>query len=134
MIQVSNLNAQALNPGQALTFNAVPFKSGSCQCFNPQLPTSVKLCQKGVYRVTFNGNITGAAGASLQLAIALEGQPFSTTAMQAVPAAEGDLVNVSAATLVRNCCCDIDRISVVNSGGVALTVAPNAVLIIERLA
>lgn len=133
MIQVSNVNAQALQPGQAITFNGVPIKCGKGQCFNSQLPTSVKLCAKGMYDVTFHGNITGAAGASLQLAMALGGQALPQTAMQAVPAAEGDLVNVSAETLIRNCCCDLDRISVINSGAVPITIAPNSVLIIKRL-
>lgn len=133
MIQVSNSTAQELQPGQALTFQKVNHKSSakSCQCWNSQLPTSVKLCSKGTHDVSFHGNITGAAGAVLQIAIAIEGQPIVTTAMQAVPAAEGNLVNVSARTLVKNCCCDVDRISVINSGAVPVTIAPNSTLIIE---
>lgn len=134
MIQASNVNAQTLAPGQALTFNRIVHASGSCQCFNPELPTSIKMCEKGLYDVSFHANITGAAAASLQIAIAIAGQPIVTTAMQATPAAEGDLVNVSARTIVKNCCCDIDRISIINSGAVAVTIAPNSSFIIERLA
>lgn len=128
-IQVSNSAAQLLNPGQAMTFQNV-VKCGDRQCFNRQLPTSVKLRAKGIHDVSFHGNITGAAGASLQLAIALEGQAIPTTAMQATPATANALVNVSARTLVKDCCCDVDRISVINSGATPITVAPNAVLII----
>lgn len=133
MIQVSTLATQTLQPGQSLVFGKVNHKSNckGCQCFNSDLPTSVKLCSKGTHDVSFHGNITGAAAAVLQLAIALEGQPIPTTAMQAVPAVAGNLVNVSARTLVKNCCCDIDRISVINSGATPVTIAQNATLIVE---
>lgn len=131
MIQVSNTAAQELQPGKSLNFTRVVSKTGRCQCWNPSLPASVKLCAKGTHDVSFHANITGAAGAVLQIAIAIEGQPIITTAMQAVPAAAGNLVNVSARALVNNCCCDANRISIINSGAVPVTIAPNSSLIIE---
>lgn len=134
MIQVSSLTTQTLQPGQSLVFGKVNVKS-SCknhQCFNSMLPTSVKLCSKGIHDVSFHANITSTtAGAVLQLALALEGQPIVTTAMQAVPAAAGNLVNVSARTLIKNCCCDADRISVINTGATPVTITQNATLIVE---
>lgn len=133
MIQLSNMAAQTLAPGQALTL-VKEFKSkNGCECFNPQSPTSVKLCKNGVYDITFSGNITGAAGVPLQIAIALGGQPLIDTAMNSVSAAANNLNNVSTEKLLPICCCDLDRISIVNSGTNPVTIAPNSALVIKRL-
>lgn len=132
MIELSNLTAQVLQPGQAVTFDKVRTKSGCGECFNEQIPTSVKLCGKGMYDIHFSGNITGAAAAALQMAIAVANQPLVETAMNSVPAADGDLNNIHTMTILRNCCCDLDRISVINSGAVALTLAPNSAFVITR--
>ena len=134
MIELSNLTAQTLQPGQAIAFDKVtPRTKNGCECHNSTLPTSVKLCQKGIYDVSFNGNITGAAdGAVLQLAIAISGQAIPTTAMNSVSITAGQLDNVGARTLVKNCCCDLDRLSVINSGTTPVTVAPNSAFIIIR--
>lgn len=130
MIVLSNLTAQTLQPGQAITFNNVLQKSDCGVCFNKQSPTSAKLCKHGNYIVSFSGNVTGAAAAVLQLAITLGGQPLIETGMNAVPAAEGDLTNVHTLTGLKNCCCDLDRLSVVNSGTTPVTVAPNSAFVI----
>lgn len=132
MIQLSNAVAQTLQPGQAMVFNNVT-KTKCGVCFNKQIPNSVKLCAKGNFDITFHGNITGAAGDQLTLALALGGFPVQTTGMAAVPAAEGNLFNVSAELLIRNCCCDTDRVSVVNAGATPVTVAANSVLIVKEV-
>lgn len=131
MIQVSNSTAQTLQPGQAMTFDKVLLKTNCGACFNSQAPNVVKLCDRGNYNITFHGNITGGAGDQLQLALALGGYAAPTTAMNAVPAAEGNLWNVSAQLPVRNCCCDLTRLSVVNAGATAVTIAPNATLTVK---
>lgn len=133
MIQLSNMTAQTLNPGQALSLNQVFKSKRGCECFNPQSPTSVKLCNNGVYDITFSGNIAGAAGVPIQIAMALGGQPLIDTAMNSVSAAANDLNNVSTETLLRVCCCDLDRISIINSGTNPVTIAPNSALVIKKL-
>lgn len=136
MIQVSTITAQTLQPGQALSFDNTNFLHTGCgECFNRQLPTSVKL--KGgcgsVYDIEFSGNVTSSAAATpVQLSIAIGGQALVDTRMDATPTAAGDAVNVSSGTLLRVCCCDIDRISVINSGTNPIVVNPNANLRIVR--
>lgn len=135
MINLSNLTARTLQPGQALTFDKVTLKTkNGCECFNDQTPTSVKLCARGIYDVSFSANITGAAGAALQLALALGGTPLVDTAMNSAPAVANNLNSVSARKLIENCCCDLDRLSVVNTSAVPVTVAPGSSLVIIRQA
>lgn len=134
MIELSNLTAQTIPAGGSVTFDRVLLDSGCKECFNSMIPTSVKLRGKGIFDIEFHGNITStAAGDTLQLAIALGGSPIVQTAMNATPAAAGDLVNVSAGTYLRNCCCDLDRISVINTGTTAVSLAPNCSFRIAQL-
>lgn len=131
MIQLSNSVAQTLQPGQALTFDKVLSTGGCGACWNQQIPNSVKLCDRGNYDITYHANITGTAAGAVQLALALGGFAAPTTAMNAFPAAAGNLWNVSAELPVRNCCCDANRLTVVNSGTTPVTIAPNSALIIR---
>lgn len=137
MIELSNMTAQTLQPGQALTFDKVLLKTGCCECFNSMMPTSVKLKVNDshtIYDLEFHANITADPAATVQLAIAVGGSPLPQTAMNATPAAAGTLINVSAGTYLRNCCSDLDRVSVVNTGTAPLTVAPNSSFRIVRRA
>lgn len=135
MIQLTNSAAQIIQPGAAVTFNTVQVKSGNCECFNSLVPTSVKLRTQGIYDVHFSGNITGTtAGVPVQLAIALGGAALPSTVMVSTPATANAFNNVSTETLVRNCCCDLDRITVVNTGTVPVTLSANMNLIIKRVA
>lgn len=135
MIVLSNLTAQTIQPGQAVTFDKVILKSGRCECWNSQVPKSVKLRAQGIYSLGFSGNVTSdTAGAALQLSIAVGGQPLVETAMNSTPAAANDLNNISTETRFRNCCCDMDRLSVINTGLVPVTLAPNSAFVIERRA
>lgn len=133
MIVLSNLSAQVIAPGQAVTFNELKLKSGNCECWNKQLPNSVKLKAQGIYSLGFSGNVSVATvGQSAQLAIAVAGQPLVETAMNSTPSTANVLNNISTETRYRNCCCDMDRISVINTGTAPLTLAPNSALVIER--
>lgn len=134
MIVLSNLTAQTLQPGQALTFDNVIKRCGNCECWNKQIPTSVRLRANAQYNVSFSGNVSGAAGDILQLSIALGGSPLIETAMNSISAAAGDLHNVSTKTIVTNCCCDLSRLSVVNTGTTPVTIAPNSAFVIDRRA
>ena len=136
MIEVSNLTAQTLQPGQAITFDKLLHKSGNCECWSSQLPTSVKLragCN-AVYDIEFAGNISGAAATTLQLAIAVQGQPLVETAMNSTPSTADVPNNVATGTYLKMGCADLDRISVVNNGTAEVTVAPNSNLRIRRVA
>lgn len=134
MIELTNQTTQTLNPGQAISFNRVLLHTGKGECYNSMLPTSVKLCGHGIYDIEFHGNITGAANAALQLAIVIGNQPLPQTAMNASPAVANNLVNVSAGAYGQNCCCDLDRVSVINSGATPVTIAQNSSLRISRRA
>lgn len=129
MIELINTATQTLQPGQAIRFDKVLLRSGCSECYNQQLPTSVKL--KGgcgsIYELHFNGNVTSTTtGDVLQLAIAVATSPLVETAMNATPAAAGTLVNVSTSTLLRLCCSDLDRVSVINVGTNPITIAQNS--------
>lgn len=133
MIVLSNLTAQTLQPGQTVTFNDVKLKSGCGECYSKQAPNSVKLCGKGIYSVGFSGNVSSpTAGAAMQLAVAMGGNPLVETAMNSTPSAENVLNNISTETRVRNCCCDLDRLTVMNTGSVPVTLAPNSAFVIDR--
>lgn len=133
MISISNLATQTIAAGQTVTFDRLLFKSGCNECYNNMIPSSIKMCAKGVYDITFNGNISaGTAGDALQLAIAIEGTPIPTTVMDSTPGTADTLNNVSARVRIRNTCCDLGRITVMNSGTTPVTLAPNSVLNVER--
>lgn len=133
MIELSNTTAQTIPVGGSVTFDKVLLKS-CCNdvCYNSQVPTSVKLRGKHIYKLEFHGNITSvAAGNTLQLAMAVgTNSPLAETAMNATPAAAGTLVNVSAGTAIRNCCCDLDRVRIINTGTNPVVLAPNSSFLI----
>lgn len=134
MIELTNTASQTIPVGGSVTFDKVLLSSGNRECWNSMLPTSVRLRGKGIYDIEFHGNITSdAAATAIQLAIAVGDSPLVQTAMNATPAAAGDLVNVSAGTYLRNCCCDLDRISVRNVGTAPITIAQNSSLRIAHL-
>lgn len=104
MIELSTNTVQTIQPGGSVTFDRVKYQSRrGCECFNDQIPTSVKLCSSGVYLLTFHSVATAsAADTQLQLTIAVGGTPMSDTNMDVKPAAVGDLWNMSATTLYDN--------------------------------
>lgn len=88
------------------------------------------------FRISFGGNIglptTGTAGA-ISLAIAINGEPITTSTMISTPTATGQFNNVSRALFldVLGGCCT--QISIENTSSQAIDVE-NASLIIERVA
>lgn len=136
MISLSNTTAQTLEPGQSLTFNTVLLKTRSrAECFRKNTG-SIKLCAPcAIYEVSFSGNISGAtAGTPVQLSLALGGDVIPETTMTATPSAANAVSNVSVTTLINNNCCDYDRVTITNSGTVAVTVAANPVFFVKRVA
>lgn len=137
MIELTNTAAQVIQPGQAVTFNKIVHQSkcNGSECFNEQIPNSVKLKYNGIYEVHFSGNIGGTtAGTPVQLAVALGGYPAPETVMVSTPAAANDFNNVATSTLVKNGCCDCgaDRVSVVNTGTVPVLLSANFNLYVIR--
>lgn len=135
MIELINTASQVIQPGQAVAFDRVLLHTGCGECYNRQLPSSIKLrggcCS--IYELHFNGNVTtSTAGDVAQLAIAVGGQPLVETGMNALPAAAGDLVNVSTSTLFKVGCSDLDRVSVINTGTTPVTVAQNSNFYVVR--
>lgn len=136
MIELSNSQAQTIQPGGSVTFDRVKLHTGCGECYNSEIPNSVKLCgNNGVYELSFSGNVTAnAANTAVQLAMATAGMALVDTAMNAKPAAAGDLWNIHTSALFRNSCCDASRISIVNTGVAPVTLAPNSSFYIIRQA
>lgn len=133
MLVLSNLSAQVIQPGQSVTFDKVKLHTGRGECFNSQLPKSAKLRMQGIYSLGFSGNVASAtAGAAMQLAIAVGGEALVETAMNSTPSTANVLNNISTETRYQNCCGDLDRVSVINTGAVPVTLAPNSAFVIER--
>lgn len=134
MIVLSNLAAVTIQPGQAVPFNHVILHSGCGECHNRQLPNSVKLrAHGGIYSLGFSGNIASpTAGAAMQLAIAVGGQPLVETAMNSTPSTANVFNNISTETRFGGCCEDLDRVTVVNTGTVPVILAPNSAFVVER--
>ena len=138
MIVASNTSPQVLQPGAALTFNNLIWKSGCAESFR-NLGSAIRLTQ-GVFEIGFNGNITGeTANTALQLNIEIDGSPLPETTMISTPSAENSFNNVSASTYIGNqatkcnCCPGNVSISVVNTGTEAVTVAANSKLSARRI-
>lgn len=132
MIGLSNTTAQTLQPGQAITFDIVTLHSGTGECHR-RGTSSVKMKQHGIYEVTFTGQITGTATQTPQLNIALGGDILAETIMRYTVPTTGYVGNVATITRVKNCCCDYDRLTVVNSGTVPVTVDPNTSFTVKRV-
>lgn len=135
MIILSNTTDQTLTPGQSITFDTVVFRTrNGAECHRDNT-SSVRLCAKGgVYEIDFHANIGATAQGVAQLAIQLSGDTLPSTTMISTTAAAGDLNNVSASTLVRNCCASSDRITVTNTGTTDVTIGANPSLMVKRQA
>lgn len=136
MIEVTNTATQTISPGGIITFDKLLLKSGCGECYNAMLPTSVKLCSNGkehIYELSFSGNVTNtAANNAVQLAIALGGVQLPQTARTVTPTVAGALWVLPTSTIIRICCCDMDRVSVMNTGANPIVIAPNATLRVVR--
>ena len=108
--------------------------TGCGECFTKGIP-SVKLrAIGGTYKIDFSGNIgSAAANTPVQLAIALGGVAIPATVAVSSPAAENVFNNVSTGTYAKNTCCDLNRVSVVNTGTVPVILTANMNLRIARV-
>lgn len=133
MIELTNTNEQIIEPGQSLVFNEVILNTGCGECYRRNTG-SVKLRANGIYDVEFSANITGAtAGTPVQLAFSLGGAVLAETTMISTPSAADAFNNVHRGTYIRNCCGDYDRVTIINTGTVAVTVGANPVFRVKRV-
>ena len=133
MIVLSNSATQTLAPGQSITFDLTVLHSGCAECHR-QGSSAIKLRNRGIYELHFNGNIGATAVGTASLQMQAGGENLPETTMIATVATVGALYNVSAETLLRNCCGDNDRITITNIGTTSVVVSPNASFIAKRVA
>lgn len=134
MLVLSNLTAQTIQPGQAVTFDKRVLQTGNCECWNSQIPNRANLrANGGVYSLGFSGNISSATAATpVQLSIAIEGQPLIETTMISTPETANVFNNVSTETRFRRSCCALNSVSVINSGTNPVTLDANSAFVIDR--
>lgn len=133
MISLSNSTAVTLPVGGSLVFDVVNFHTGCAECHRPNT-NSVKLKASGIYEISFHANVSSpAAGTALSVSVELGGSPVNGGTMITTPAAADALDSISITVPIRNCCCDFDRVTIVNTGSTGITVAAGALLYIRRL-
>lgn len=134
MIELTNSVAQTIPAGGTVTFDTVLLKSGCGECYNRMMPNSVKLRCQGIYEVQFMGNIASPTAATpVQLAIAVGGVARPDSVMVITASAANVFNNISTSIPVKNCCCDLDRITVTNTGTTPVLLSANMNLFIKRL-
>lgn len=133
MIVLSNTTEQVVQPGQAITFNTVVLHTGCGECHRPG-SSSVKMKANGIYELSFSGNIGSAVeGTTAFLALAVGGEILPETRMISETSTENELNNVATKTAVKNCCCDYDRVTVVNTGINPVNIGENPSFYIKRV-
>lgn len=134
MIELTNLAAQTIQPGQSVAFDQVVMHTGCGECYRQRTP-SIKLRFNGVYEVSFSGNVASATdGAPVQLSVALGGIPLAETTMVSSPATANSYNNVATSTYVENVCGDYNRVTVMNTGTTPVLLSANTRLSVRRLA
>ncbi len=135
MIILSNTTEQTIQAGQSITFNNKILHTGCAECHRANTGSVKMRANNGIYVVSFSGNIGGATAATaVQLSIQIGGETLPETTMISVPAAANDLNNVATATVLRNCCGDYDRLTVVNTGTEPVIVGANSAFTVRRVA
>lgn len=137
-ITANAVQTVASNGNVLFTTTAVP---GSCSIIHRQGSGLVNL--RGVtqqcrsrFRISFGGNValaTGAIVGPITLALAIDGEPASSTSMIVTPAAVGDYFNVFSSMFLNVPRGDNYSISIKNLSGVNVDIQ-NANLIVERVA
>lgn len=131
MIVLTNPDAQVVQPGQAVLFTQIAEKEACCPGISPS-GASVKLSKGTQHRIDFNANVNGAAGTQANLSVALGGEAIPWTRMTATIEAATDVYNVGIGFPLKQCCCDFDRVSVINSGSTAVNVGAYPMLAIDK--
>lgn len=134
MIVLSNTSEQVVPVGQTLTFNTVIHKTGCAEGYRVGTGAVKLRANNAIYELSFNANVTGeTAAAPVQLAMSISGATLPETTMIYTPAVAGAIGNIASSTLIKNCCDDYDRITIVNNGLDPITVGANCCLFIKRI-
>lgn len=132
MLLMTNDEPQTVAVGQAVQLDEVLFQSRKgCECHRRNLGAAQIKCS-GIYEIQFSANIGGAAAGAVALAIQAGGVTLPETTMISTSAAANQLNNVATSTVIRVCCAENSRVSIVNVGNVGMTVA-NPKLLIKRV-
>lgn len=141
-MQITANAIQLVNPNANILFSDTPVGGSTCivhrQGSGLVTVRGITNCQcRARFRAYFSGNIAIPTGeteiGSIQLAIAINGEPVATTTMIVTPAAVDEYFNVSSAVFLdvpAGCC---SQLSVRNTSTIAINVQ-NANLIVERVA
>lgn len=129
MIDAVNVAAQTVNVNNPVIFGATRIKTG-CTVRHEQGSGRFVLTKPGVYRVTFNANISTTDAGTAILGVTQDGEAITGASINATTIA-GASLPVSVTTLVRVYCCD-SSVSVANLSTVAINVT-DANIIIDRL-
>lgn len=131
MIVLTTPVAQVVQPGQTVLFTQVAEQEACCPCISPN-GASVKLNKSNQHRIDFNANVGGAAGTQANLAIALGGEAIPWTVMTATIEAATDVYNVGISFPLKQCCCDFDRVSVINTGTTPVNISAYPMLAVDK--
>ena len=139
-MEITANTVQTVNENQNVLFTDTVVK-GSCSIVHRDGSGLVTLRgltdqYRASFKVTFGGNIAISEGGTVEpisLAIAINGEPVSTTTMIETPAAAEEFNNVFSAIFINVPCGCCSQISVKNTSTQSIDVQ-NANLIIERVA
>lgn len=134
MINLSNTTAQVLAPGQSITFDIVPFKSGCAEYHREGSSAAVLKCPCAIYEIEFGANIGATAAGVAQLSVMLDGEALKEGTMLSQTAAAGNLNSVSRPGIKVKNTGGNGRISVTNTGTTTVNVGVGALLSIKRVA
>lgn len=119
MIDAVNVPVQSVAANGSVLFASTRIKTG-CATRHEAGSSRVILLSPGVYRVSFNGNVsipTGGTVAQTSVAVVQDGEPVAGSTMLHTPAAVAVPGNISTDVLVRVYqCCSTSMISVRNTG------------------
>lgn len=119
MIDAVNVPVQSVAANGSVLFASTRIKTG-CATRHEAGSSRVILLSPGVYRVSFNGNVsipTGGTVAQTSVAVVQDGETVAGSTMLHTPAAVAVPGNISTDVLVRVYqCCSTSMISVRNTG------------------
>lgn len=137
MINAVNVLPQTIAANGNVLFSTDRVRTNACNCGGCiQHDTGsglFALAKAGIYKVTFNANITSDTAGGVALAIRANGENVGGTEMDYTVVTAGDYHNVSASTLIRVTCGTSKTVSVGNALTTAV-LAKDVNIIIERVA
>lgn len=134
MIILSNTIAQTLSPGQSLIFDNVIMHTGCNSECHRNNSAPIVLNKKGIYEINAKLNVTTTVAGSAEISVMAMGGELPETRMISTPDVVGDVNTVSCSTGFRPCGCCGESITIQNVGTVPVTVSPNSMIFVKRIA